>query len=87
MRNVQIPGGLIKENAFLSFGTVPEGAAWFVDNTFMGITNQSESYYWVSPGVHTIKISKTGYADWTGNYSLQWPKMKDLGLIYLKKLN
>ena len=85
MRVIRIPGGLISDKPFISFGTNPDNGFLFIDNTFYGRTNGNEKFFQVPPGTHTIRIVRDGYRPWSARYSLQWPEMKSYGIINLTR--
>jgi hypothetical protein len=70
-------GQTITVNAFLtpivttgslSVSSSPSGAAVYVDGLYRGITSTVVGN--LSPGQHSVRLSKAGYQDWTGSVSI-----------------
>lgn len=60
--------GRLEQGALLQFDSTPNGADVFVDGTSTG--SRTASKQTVIAGTHTIKMSKSGYQDWSRTLTL-----------------
>lgn len=60
--------GHLEQGALLQFDSKPNGADVFIDGNNTG--NRTASKHTVVAGIHTVKMTKTGYQDWTRTLDL-----------------
>jgi len=60
--------GHLEQGALLQFDSIPNGGDVFVDGTNTG--NRTASKHTVVAGVHTVKMTKSGYEDWSRTLDL-----------------
>jgi hypothetical protein len=64
----------------------PTNAIVYIDGEIIGKSGIYEDQYSVSEGVHTLKLTKTGYEDWEGTVTIKWPliTVRNVKLIKVK---
>ncbi|HEX5733317.1 MAG TPA: protein kinase [Blastocatellia bacterium] len=83
LRKVQSPGAVTasEASARLSVVTAPCGAEVFVDNISRGVSGDPGgriSIDRLAPGLHSVRVSKTGYSDYKISVSLEEDRQTDL---------
>src|ERR1039458_3809995 len=66
--NAAPPASASEETATTSVATVPDGAEIYVDGTFVG---NAPTNLKLSTGKHTIRITRSGYKDWSREIGVQ----------------
>jgi hypothetical protein len=61
--NLQVSPQPRRDTGEVSILTIPSGASIYVDGTYRGLSPTTLTLY---PGSHSVKLSLTGYNDWTG---------------------
>ncbi|MCX6694572.1 MAG: metallophosphoesterase [Methanomicrobiales archaeon] len=63
----------VERTTLVSVTSIPSGATVFIDGVATGTTKVSNNLYKVTEGVHSLKITKEGYRDWNGSFTVKWP--------------
>jgi len=66
----------------LAVGSVPEGAAVYVDGIYRGVTSTTVGN--LAPGQHAVRLFKSGYQDWTGEVQIQKGVITSIGPALVK---
>ncbi|HJQ70715.1 MAG TPA: serine/threonine-protein kinase [Blastocatellia bacterium] len=81
LRKVESPGAAGEASARLSMVTAPGGAEVFVDNIRRGLSADRTGRILIdrlSPGLHSVRVCKTGYVDYRISVSLEESRQTDL---------
>jgi outer membrane protein assembly factor BamB len=69
----------------LSLCTIPSGADVFIDGDLY-VTTVKTQFFSVPEGCHSLTLKKSGYENWTGNFCVKYPVIRNMGAIQLKKV-
>jgi len=78
LNQVTQPGGL-------SINSNPKGADFYIDNIYMGVTNQIVGN--LAPGNHNISLSLAGYELWTGQSNVVSGQVTSLNVNLVPEVN
>jgi hypothetical protein len=78
LNQVTQPGGL-------TINSNPKGADFYIDNIYMGITNQIVGN--LAPGTHNISLSLAGYELWTGQSNVVSGQVTSLTVNLVPEVN